>query len=344
MTTSTSPAIANRYDFVYLFDVTDGNPNGDPDAGNQPRIDPETGEGLVTDVCLKRKIRNIVPLLAGGEGHRIYFQTQDAPDGDRILNRIHQQAIDAVKADLPTPAAVAEVLKEEAAPSGKTSKKKPDKGADKSGDVMPLARQWMCEHFWDVRTFGAVMSMKDHNCGQVRGPVQLTFSRSVGRILSLEHAITRKSVTREDEAADQIKKDGSITGTIGRKMTIPYGLYRCHGFVSAHLAAQTGFTDDDLGLLWKALLQMFEQDRSATRGQMSARGLYVFKHASALGNAPSHRLQATVKVDRNPGVVRSFADFVVTPPAVGDLPAGVELMTFDCDSFGVDPIVVQGPA
>jgi CRISPR-associated protein Csd2 len=338
VTTPTSPAIANRYDFVYLFDVTDGNPNGDPDAGNQPRIDPETGEGLVTDVCLKRKIRNAVPLLGGD--HRMYFQTQDAPDGDRILNRLHQQAIDAVRADLPASPPAAEVPKEEAAPGGKPARKKPDKGGDKSGDVTAAARAWMCRTFWDVRTFGAVMTT-GVNCGQVRGPVQLTFSRSAGRILSLEHAITRKSVTTEDDAAAQIKKDGSITGTIGRKMTVPYALYRCHGFVSAHLAAQTGFSEDDLGLLWKALLQMFEQDRSATRGQMSARGLYVFRHASALGNAPSHRLQATVRVSRNPGVVRSFADFAVTPPAAGDLPPGVELLTFDCDSFGVDPVVVR---
>src|SRR6202043_2938348 len=189
--------------------------------------------------------------------------------------------------------------------------------------------------------FGAVMSMKDHNCGQVRGPGQLTFARSIGPILSLEHAITRKSVTTEDDAAAQIKKDGSITGTMGRKMTVPYGLYRCQGFVSPQLAAQTGFTEADLILLWKALVRMFEQDRSATRGQMSARGLFVFKHASALGNAPAPRLQALVKVTRNPGLVRSFADFVVTPPTTTDLPASVELLTFDCDSFGVEPIIVQ---
>ena len=179
------------------------------------------------------------------------------------------------------------------------------------------------------------------NCGQVRGPVQLTFARSTGPILSLEHAITRKSVTTEDDAAAQIKKDGSITGTMGRKMTVPYGLYRCHGFVSPQLAGQTGFTEADLALLWKALMRMFEQDRSATRGQMSARGLYVFKHASALGNAPAHRLQAQVKVTRNPGVVRSFADFVVTPPTAADLPPGVELLTFDCDSFADSPTIVQ---
>jgi CRISPR-associated protein Csd2 len=333
-----SPVIANRYDFVYLFDVTDGNPNGDPDAGNQPRIDPETGEGLVTDVCVKRKIRNVVPLLADGPaGHEIYFQTQDAPNNLRVLNLQHQRGIDAVKADQPIPA---EAPKVEPPVDDKKSKKKTEKGGDKSADVTALARQWMCRTFWDVRTFGAVMTT-GVNCGQVRGPVQLTFARSIGPILSLEHAITRKSVTTEDDAAAQIKKDGSITGTMGRKMTVPYGLYRCHGFVSPQLAGQTGFTEADLALLWMGLVRMFEQDRSATRGQMSARGLYVFKHASALGNAPAHKLQAEVKVTRNPGVVRSFADFVVTPPAAADLPAGVELLRFDCDSFADQPTIIQ---
>jgi CRISPR-associated protein Csd2 len=334
-----SPTIANRYDFVYLFDVVDGNPNGDPDAGNQPRIDPETGDGLVTDVCIKRKIRNVVPLLGSGPGHRIYFQTQDAPDGDRILNRLHQQAIDAVTPQQQTPAAPA--------PSAVAATPEPRRGrgtrtaqtSDKSADVMPLARRWMCEQFWDVRTFGAVMTT-GVNCGQVRGPVQLTFARSIGPILSLEHAITRKSVTKEEDAADDIKKTGSIVGTMGRKMTVPYGLYRCHGFVSPQLAAQTGFTDGDLSLLWRSLLRMFELDRSATRGQMSARGLYVFKHAGALGNAPSHRLQATVKVTRNPGVVRSFADFVVSVDTA-NLPVGVELLRFDCDLFADQPTIVK---
>ena len=337
--TQTSAPLAHRYDFVYLFDVADGNPNGDPDAGNQPRIDPETGEGLVTDVCIKRKIRNMVPLLGNGPGHRIYFQTQDAPDGDRILNRLHQQAIDAVAAPQPAPALFpAESQVEEKKPGSK--KRGSEKGGDKSADVTALARRWMCEQFWDVRTFGAVMSMKDNNCGQVRGPVQLTFSRSIGRILALEHAITRKAVTTEDDAAAQIKKDGAITGTMGRKMTVPYGLYRCHGFVSPQLAAQTGFTEADLALLWQALLRMFEQDRSATRGQMSARGLHVFKHASPLGNAPSHKLQSLVKVIRNTDVARSFADFSVTVDEAG-LPAGLELLKFDCDSFADTPSVVQ---
>jgi CRISPR-associated protein Csd2 len=333
----TNMAITNRYDFVYLFDVADGNPNGDPDAGNQPRIDPETGEGLVTDVCVKRKIRNVVPLLAEGpQGNEIYFQTQDAPNNLRVLNRQHQRAIDAVKADQP---ALLETPIVEPATDEKKPKKKGDRGGDKSADVTARARQWMCRNFWDVRAFGAVMTT-GVNCGQVRGPVQLTFARSIGPILSLEHAITRKSVTTDDEAQKQIQKDGSITGTIGRKMTVPYGLYRCHGFVSPQLAADTGFTETDLPLLWKALVRMFEQDRSATRGQMSARGLYVFKHSSPLGNAPAHHLQARVKVTRNPGVVRSFADFVVKVDQ-SSLPGGVELLKFDCDSFADQPTIIQ---
>jgi CRISPR-associated protein Csd2 len=180
------------------------------------------------------------------------------------------------------------------------------------------------------------------NCGQVRGPVQLTFARSIGRILSLEHAITRKSVTTEEEAQKQINKDGAITGTMGRKMTVPYGLYRAHGFVSPQLANQTGFTEVDLALLWQAFMRMFEQDRSATRGQMSARGLYVFKHASPLGNAPSHKLQELIQVTRNVEVARSFADFSVTVRP--GLPVRVELLIFDCDSFVDTPTVLAGGA
>jgi CRISPR-associated protein Csd2 len=341
----TSPTLTNRYDFVYLFDVADGNPNGDPDAGNQPRIDPETGEGLVTDVCLKRKVRNAVPLLGTGTGHRIYFQTQDAPDADRVLNRLHQQAIDAVApaqvASAVAPAQAATPAPEPAAEEKKSGgrKKGGDKGGDKSGEVTAQARRWMCEQFWDVRAFGAVMTT-GVNCGQVRGPVQLTFARSVGPILSLEHAITRKSVTTQEEAETQLKEKGSITGTMGRKNTVPYGLYRCHGFVSPQLAAQTGFSEADLALLWQSLLRMFEYDRSATRGQMSARGLYVFKHASALGNAPSHRLQALVDVKRNVEVARSFAAFTVSVDEA-KLPAGVALQVFDCGSFADTPTVLS---
>ena len=352
------PAIQTRYDFVYLFDVTDGNPNGDPDAGNQPRVDPETGEGLVTDVCLKRKIRNAVPLLAPRDaakpagddglppaafGYDIYFQTQDAPNARRVLNALHQEAHDAVAkpaaaADAPPPAAVAEV-KAEKAKSGKK-----DKGPDKAADTAGAARRYMCDRYFDVRAFGAVMTT-GVNCGQVRGPVQLTFARSVGRILALEHAITRKSVTTQDDADAQIKKDGTITGTMGRKMTVPYGLYVCHGFVSPQLAADTRFTEADLAVLWQSLIRMFEFDRSATRGQMTCCGLVVFKHASALGNAASHKLFKEVKVAPVADVAagtrpaRSFADFAVTIDR-DKLPAGVEVIEYDCGTFADEPVVV----
>jgi len=337
------PAIQHRYDFVYLFDVTDGNPNGDPDAGNQPRIDPETGEGLVTDVCLKRKVRNAVQVFKGDQTpFEIYFQTQDAPTHLRILNRQHQRALDAVTSTAATPTADAEPPADAEAKKGgkKGGKKTADKGQEKSADVTANARRWMCDNFWDVRTFGAVMTT-GVNCGQVRGPVQFTFARSVGPVLSLEHAITRKSVTTDEAADKQAKGDGSITGTMGRKMTIPYALYACRGFVSAHLAEQTGFADADLDLLWSSLIRMFEFDRSATRGQMSARGLYVFKHASKLGNAASHKLQERIKAERKDKAKppRSFDDFAVTV-AADPLPNGVELLQFDCTQFADTPILI----
>ncbi len=336
--------IGNRYDFVYLFDVTDGNPNGDPDAGNQPRIDPETGEGLVTDVCLKRKIRNAIPLVAGdGSGYDIYFQTQDAPNERRVLNRLHQEAHDRVA---PQPASGAE------APAAAVAEAKPekgrgkkDKGPDKAADTASLARRWMCETYYDVRAFGAVMTT-GVNCGQVRGPVQITFARSIGRVLALEHAITRKSVTTQEDADKQIKADGTITGTMGRKTTVPYGLYRAHGFVSPQLAADTGFTDTDLTLLWQALIRMFEFDHSATRGQMTARNLFVFKHATKLGNAASHRLFERIKVDPVQDIrdatrpARSFADFAVVVDRQ-QMPTGVELIEYDCGTFGDEPVVVS---
>lgn len=339
--------IGNRYDFVYLFDVTDGNPNGDPDAGNQPRIDPETGEGLVTDVCLKRKIRNAVPLVASDRtGCDIYFQTQDAPNERRVLNRLHQEAHDHVA---PQPAAGADApvaAGAEAKPEKGRGKK--DKGPDKVADTAALARRWMCETYYDVRAFGAVMTT-GVNCGQVRGPVQLTFARSVGRVLALEHAITRKSVTTQEDAEKQIKADGTITGTMGRKTTVPYGLYRTHGFVSPQLAADTGFTDADLTLLWQALIRMFEFDHSATRGQMTARKLYVFKHATKLGNAASHRLFERIKVDPVQEVrdsirpARSFTDFTVVANR-HQMPAGVELVEYDCGTFADEPVVVSETA
>ena len=246
----------HRYDFVYFFDVQDGNPNGDPDAGNLPRIDPETGDGLVTDVCLKRKIRNYVGLAKGEQPpYEIYVKEK------AVLNHQHERAYQAFEL--------------------KPEKRKLPK---KEEDARKLTG-WMCQNFFDIRTFGAVMST-DVNCGQVRGPVQLTFSRSVEPIISLEHAITRIAVTTEGEA----EKQSGENRTMGRKFTVPYGLYRCHGFVSAKLAEQTGFSEADADMLWQALESMFEDDHSAARGQMNPCALIVFKHESALGNAPAWKL------------------------------------------------------
>jgi len=271
----------NRYDFIYLFDVKDGNPNGDPDAGNLPRVDAETGHGLVTDVALKRKVRNFVGLAYNEEPpHEIYVKEK------AVLNLQHERAYEALGIDT----------------SGKAGKRK---GV---GDQVEQARQWMCKNFYDVRTFGAVMSTGT-NCGQVRGPVQFTFGRSIDPVVSAEHAITRMAVTTEKEAEAQ----QGDNRTMGRKFTVPYGLYRAHGFVSAPLAGQTGFSDNDLELLWKSLEQMFEHDRSAARGQMSARGLLVFKHDDRLGNAPAHALFDRVTVERvDPAQpARVFGDYRV---------------------------------
>lgn len=286
--------VNRRYDFVLLFDVTDGNPNGDPDGGNMPRIDPQSQQGLVTDTCLKRKIRNAIAVLGKDDdnqvrtGYELYFQTQDATYEQRILNLQHQRAYQANNLG--------------------TGEKK-GKGKEKSseteaaaGDARTLAsntqtaRQWMCENFYDVRAFGAVMTT-GVNCGQVRGPVQLTFARSIDPILPLDISITRKSVTKVEEAEAQARKDGSITGTMGRKNLVPYSLYRCQGFVNPYLARDTGFTFADLGLLWDALKGlMWEIDRSASRGLMCTRGLYVFEHSSQLGNAPAHELFDRVRI------------------------------------------------
>jgi CRISPR-associated protein Csd2 len=310
--------LTNRYDFVLLFDVKDGNPNGDPDAGNLPRLDAETGHGLVTDVALKRKVRNFVALT--------HDQTQrDPAPGEKrfeiyvrekaILNLQHQRAYSALKLDEP----VASEVAPEAAPEKKAGKGKKRKG---SGDEVTQARDWMCQNFYDVRTFGAVMST-GINCGQVRGPVQLTFARSIDPVIAQEHSITRMAVATEAEAE---KQEGD-NRTMGRKHTVPYGLYMAHGFVSAFLAEQTQFGEDDLALLWQALSQMFEHDRSAARGEMATRGLYVFKHESKLGNAPAHALFERIKPKLEEGVTvaRSFEDYAV---AVDEnaLPAGVTLI------------------
>ncbi len=288
--------ITHRYDFVFLFDVKDGNPNGDPDAGNLPRIDGETGQGLVTDVSLKRKIRNFVSMVKGETPPYDIYVREKA-----ILNQQHEKAYIGIGAG--------ESLK------GEDKKRK-------GGDNVEKARTWMCTNFFDVRTFGAVMSTGTANCGQVRGPVQLTFGRSFNSIASQEHSITRMAVTTEAEA----EKQGGDNRTMGRKHTVPYGLYMAHGFVSAFLAKQTGFSDTDLALLWQALGSMFEHDRSAARGEMTTRGLYVFEHESELGNAPAHELFARIKVKciKENGLPREFSDYEVTLDEAG-LPAGVSL-------------------
>ncbi|MGO4917111.1 type I-C CRISPR-associated protein Cas7/Csd2 [Pseudogemmobacter sp. W21_MBD1_M6] len=295
-------AVTNRYDFVLFFDVENGNPNGDPDAGNLPRMDPETSQGLVTDVSLKRKLRNYVAEAKGDTpGHAIYMQ-----DG-AVLNRQHALAYDAAG------------LKSE-------SKKKPKKVEDAEAITA-----WMCANFWDIRTFGAVMTT-EVNAGQVRGPVQLTFARSVEPIMPLEVSITRSSVTNE--------KDVEKERTMGRKHLVPYGLYRAHGFINANLAGRTGFSEDDLGLLWDGFRDMFEHDRSAARGMMAARRLIAFRHDSALGNAQAHKLFDRVTVQRahkgdtlpigddrthNWPVARAFTDYAIRLDET-DLPEGITIV------------------
>ena len=314
-------SLANRYEFALIFDVKDGNPNGDPDAGNMPRMDAETGHGLVTDVALKRKVRNFAGLVkpddnAEPQAGEARFSEKLPPGQKRfeiyvrekaILNLQHQRAYSALQLDAP-PEELATDSGESTEPDAK--KKKPAKEKRKgSADEVALARQWMCQNFFDVRSFGAVMSLGT-NCGQVRGPVQITFARSVEPIVALEHSITRMAVATEAEA----EKQQGDNRTMGRKHTVPYGLYVAHGFVSSFLAKQTSFGEDDLALLWRALGQMFEHDRSAARGEMATRGLYMFKHDSDLGNAPAHVLFDRLQVKPlNPGVAaRSFADYAVT--------------------------------
>lgn len=275
--------IKNRYDFVILYDVENGNPNGDPDAGNMPRIDPESGFGLVTDVCLKRKIRNYVETVKEGiPGYRIYVK-----DGVP-LNRSDKEACEYIGVE---------------ADKIKDAKKKDDNLDEK-------LRDFMCRNFYDIRTFGAVMTTfvkSALNCGQVRGPVQLGFSRSIDPILPQEVTITRVAITKESDAENK--------GTeMGRKYIVPYALYRCEGYISANLARKTtSFSEDDLALLWEAIINMFENDRSAARGKMAVRELIVFKHDSELGNAPAHKLFEQVKVEKKAGVAspRAYADYVV---------------------------------
>lgn len=338
--TTTKEILKQRYDFVLLFDVLDGNPNGDPDNGNLPRMDEETQQGIVTDGCLKRKIRNAVAAAQQDDdgkvlaGYDLYFQTQDAVYQKRVLNLVHQSAWDALGLATVTDT-VQEPKSEGETAKGKRTKGKPGDRGD--FDNVRKAREWMCANFYDIRAFGAVMTT-GVNCGQVRGPVQLTYARSIDPITPMDISITRKSVTTEKEASDQInklddetkKRFGTITGTMGRKNTVPYALYRCQGFINPFLAKDTGFTTEDLELLWQALKgTMWEIDRSASRGLMSTRGLYVFEHASKLGNAPAHELFDRIQIAPlgNEAAPRSFADYRprIKIASDGSLPSGVTL-------------------
>lgn len=361
-----SNVIQNRYDFVFFFDVKDGNPNGDPDAGNMPRMDPETGHGLVTDVCLKRKVRNYVQLDKNGKkGNDIYIKEK------AVLGRAHEEAFKELGIQLgeeyraQIAKDVNDGLEEIGLPPGVTldgdeennsytlivasdadkkeikdwlKENKPGKAIKDaisdairqaktrkpSGEQVEQGRGKMCEKFYDIRAFGGVLSLKSApNCGQVRGPVQLTFARSVDQIVPLEHSITRMAVATEAEA----EKQHGDNRTMGRKFTVPYALYRCHGFISAPLAEKTIFTEQDLELFWNALINMFEHDHSAARGQMAARKLIVFKHDSRMGKAPAHQLFELVSVSRSGGdekPPRVFSDYKIDFD-ITKVPAGVYL-------------------
>ncbi len=280
-----SNPITNRYDFVLFYDVENGNPNGDPDAGNMPRIDPETGYGIVTDVCLKRKIRNYVEMVKqDAPGFKIYIK-EGIPLNSRHAEAYLANEIDPKKASL---------------------------------EQVQTARAWMCQQFYDVRTFGAVMTTGD-NCGQVRGPIQLNFSRSEDPITQQEVTVTRLTVTRIEDAEKE--------RTMGRKFIVPYALYRVEGYISAKLANDptkgTGFSEEDLALFWEALWNMFEHDHSAARGKMSARHLFIFKHDCELGNAPAHHLFDLLKVEKRVSAPpRAFEDYIITFEN-GQLPSGV---------------------
>ena len=300
MSTQMHSDVNRRHDFILLFDVADGNPNGDPDAGNLPRVDPETMQGLVTDVAIKRKVRDYVDLAQGDQGRfKIYVQS-----GGEALNALHQRAYTAL---------------------GLTST-----GSKQAREDVLKVRQWMCDNFFDIRVFGAVMTT-GVNCGQVRGPLQLTFARSIDPIVPLDLSITRVAVTRVEDAQVVLGEEGAdATGgkvtEMGRKAIVPYGLYRAHGFFNPHFARQTGATTEDLALVWQALQGMWDLDRSAARGLMACRGLHIFSHESPLGNAPAHTLFERVTVQRRPGVEapRRFGDYQVQVQGE-KLPAGVTL-------------------
>lgn len=357
-------AVKNRYDFALIFDVQDGNPNGDPDAGNLPRIDAETGQGLVTDVCLKRKVRNYVQMVKKcekpydiyvkekavlGAAHVQVFKELGISVGEESRKAISQDIFDKlseldlyeeltveegeegvdhiliVGANADKKAIKAWIKEENLAKDITTvinAALKDAKPRKPTADETERGRQKMCEDYFDIRTFGAVMALKSApNCGQVRGPVQMTFGRSVDPVVTLEHSITRMAVATEAEA----EKQGGDNRTMGRKNTIPYGLYVAYGFISAHLAGQTKFSEDDLSVFWESLEQMFEHDRSAARGLMNTQKLIVFKHDGALGNAPAHKLFDLINIKHRVNLVgptRSFKDYDVTVDAP---PAGVTL-------------------
>lgn len=283
-------SLNKRYEFVILFDVENGNPNGDPDAGNMPRIDPETGHGIVTDVCIKRKIRNYIEVVEGEkQGFDIYVKS------GAVLNEQHRKAYEAFD------------LKPE-------NKKLP-----KDEKIAKELTGYMCKNFYDIRAFGAVMSTRV-NCGQVRGPIQLNFGRSIDPIFSQDITITRCAITEKDEAKEN--------QTMGRKQVVPYALYRMEGYVSAHLADKvTGFSEEDLNILWNALINMFEYDHSASHGKMATRKLFVFEHETALGNAPSHKLFDLIKIERKDKSkpARNFSDYEINIDN-SNLPSGVKLI------------------
>ncbi len=297
-----SNALENRYDFILLFDIKDGNPNGDPDAGNLPRVDPETGHGLVTDVCLKRKVRNYVQIVKDGlSGYGVFVKEK------AILNKQIREAYETLRIDLAEPPT-----------DQKDGKERKKKGAAQGSEI-EQGKNYMCQTFYDVRTFGAVMST-GANAGQVRGPIQMTFARSVNPVVSLEHSLTVCAARTEEKSIEE------QIGIQGRKFTIPYALYRCHGFISAPLANQTGFSEEDLNLFWDSLLNMFEHDRSAARGQMATRKLIVFKHDSNMGSAPAHKLFDMVTAKANASPVRDFSEYTITVPKQADMPQGVSVV------------------
>lgn len=286
-----------RHDFAFLFDVKDGNPNGDPDAGNLPRVDPETMQGIVTDVCIKRKVRNYIDLVKEDKSpYKIYVQNKGF-----ALNDLHQRAYDELEIE--------------------------SKGTKQQREDVDKTRAWMCQNFFDVRMFGAVMTTKV-NCGQVRGPIQLSFSRSIDRVIPMDISITRVAITDPDDAKVVIGDDGKGSGKVtemGRKALLPYGLYKGNGFISPHLGAKTGLSEEDLDLFWKAMINMWDHDRSASRGMMACRGLVVFTHDDAFGNAPAHTLldRVTAEIKDSVEAPRDIYDYTVNVPKQSELPNGI---------------------